>query len=208
MSKHFNIHWPLKVCNSSSFRKLLKLCNTLYYILPFVLVIHVNHVHCTLFLLLSVPKLYSEVFQKFNHLRKSIQSMSVIWKKKKRSLFLFFLWQFSLTSHLSGQWTIGAFIEKGVMWASYQYYLKKYFITIDELRWRILCCLGYAKLIAHQLICDLEKSLLVTTHCFFNEKNMCVTFAVWYFSKDMHHRAFGSIWEKWYILKQFYNVEL
>lgn len=83
MSKHFKIHWPFKVCSSSSFKKLLKLCNTLYYILPLVLIIHVNHVHCTLFFFLSISNFYKEIFQNLNHLKKQIQGMSVIWKEKQ-----------------------------------------------------------------------------------------------------------------------------
>lgn len=132
-----SIFTDLSVCSSSSFRKLLKLCNALYYILPLVLVIHVNRVHCTLFFLLSIFKLYREIFQNLNHLRKQIQDMSVIWKEKQWDVYFLF----SLTSHLSGQWKIGVFIEKDVIWAFQQYYLQKCFIAVDELRWRILCYL-------------------------------------------------------------------
>ena len=179
MSKHFNIHWPFKVCSSSCFRKLLQLCNTLYYILPSVLVIHVNHVHCTLFFLLSVSKLYSEILQHFNHLRKKLKICQLFGKKNKKMFSSYFF--LSISSNFSFIWSMEDWscYWEGCHWGILAILSTKMFYYF---RWtqvkETLLRLGYAKLTAHQLICDLEKSLLVTTHCFFDEKNMCVTFAV------------------------------
>lgn len=81
MSKHSNVHWPFQVWSSSYFRKLLKSCNTLY-ISPFVLVIHVNHICCTLVFLLSVSKLHGQIFQNINHLKEK-NSKSISYSEGK-----------------------------------------------------------------------------------------------------------------------------
>lgn len=60
------------------------------YVIPFVLVIHVNPVHYTLFFLLSISKLHRKIFQHFNLLRETILNISVVWKEKQRYLVYIF----------------------------------------------------------------------------------------------------------------------
>lgn len=79
LSKHFNIYWPFKVHSyalSQSFWNYVIPCTTFYLLcLQIMCLLHF------IFPLICF-KLYSEIFKNFNHLKKKIQKMSVIWKEK------------------------------------------------------------------------------------------------------------------------------
>lgn len=91
MSKHFNIHWPFKVCSSSSFRKLLKLCNTLYYILPLVLIIHVNHVPAPYFSFYPFPSYIRRYFKILTIWRNKFKVCQLFGRKNNEMFSSYFL---------------------------------------------------------------------------------------------------------------------
>lgn len=90
MSNHFS-SLTFSICSSSSFRKLLKLCTTLGCILPCVPVIHVTHVHCILFFLLSIPKWHSsKIVQYFNQMEKEVEMCQLFGRQNKEVFCLLY----------------------------------------------------------------------------------------------------------------------
>lgn len=145
------IPWPFQACGSSSFQKLLKVCNSLFYLFPFVLVIPVNHVPSALISLVLLSRSYSEMLLNVNRLRRNAQNTSVIGKEKQNDVrFLFYL-PALVPSHLSGQGKIGSIIEKGIIWDFLKFHLQTGFSAIEELRWKTFCSVSGMQINAHQL---------------------------------------------------------